>query len=144
MKSRIAFVVCVLLIVGWASSALTSETPPASWPAPAATTVAEVPVTATVSESITAERRLKWRERRAMGLTIKNVRRILKEMDAQGELEGKDSSVLAVEVLTQLVEEKPQAFQELRAGDWEDFFDMVLAWLEKLIPLIILLINLFS
>lgn len=135
--------VCLAFVVLIGPLAYGAETSPAGWLTPTATTVASVPVTATVG-TVTAERRLKWRQRRAMGLTVKNVRRILKELDANGELEGKDSAVLAVEVLTQLVEEKPQAFQELQAGDWETFLDAILDFLERLIPLIITLIGLFS
>ena len=139
MKSRIAFVVCVLLIVGWASFSTAAEPPPpAGWATP---TVATVPVSVVVA-STEVEGRLKWKQRRALGVTVKNVRRILKEMDANGELEGKGSSVLAVEVLTQLVEEKPQAFQEIGERDWEAILEAVIAFLEKLIPLIIMFLGL--
>ncbi len=87
------------------------------------------------------------RERRAMGLTVRNVRKTLAEMQKAGELEGKDSTTLAVEVLDRLLAENPAAFQsaiQVAGADWPAFFEQLIAFLEKLIPLIIKLISLFS
>jgi len=86
-------------------------------------------------------------ERRRMGLTFRNVVRVLQEMKADGRLteysyvddDGRtivDVSSLAVGVAGQLSDEKP--------GDWSDIdWDAVLAFLEKLIELILKFLPLF-
>ncbi len=79
------------------------------------------------------------RERRAMGLTLRNVRKTLAEMQKAGELEDKDSATIAVEVLDRLIGDNPAAFQNA-AIDW----DRILEFLERLIPLILKIIALFS
>ncbi len=88
-----------------------------------------------------------WKQRRAMGVTFRNIRKILGEMQQAGELEGKDSATLAVEVLDRLVTDNPAEFQsamQVAGADWPAFFDALIALIEKLIPLIIKLISLFS
>ncbi len=82
---------------------------------------------------------LGFRQRRAMGLTFRGVRTILKEMRDAGELEGKSNSQLAVEVLDKALDQKPEAFAN-PAIDW----DAIMAFLEKLIPLILKIISLFT
>jgi len=84
-------------------------------------------------------RGLTFRQRRELGLTFRNVRRLLAEKQKAGELEGRDTAELAVEVFNDLVTENPQAFSD-PSLDW----DAILAFLEKLIPLIMQLISLFS
>jgi hypothetical protein len=82
---------------------------------------------------------LGFRQRRAMGLTFRGVRTILKEMDAAGELEGKTNAQLAAEVLSRAVDQKPEAFGD-PAIDW----DAILVFIEKLISLILKIISLFA
>ena len=78
------------------------------------------------------------KQRRGMGLTVANVRKILVEKQAAGELDGKTVEELSVEVLGQLVAENPKAFADPKI-DW----DALIAFLEKLIPLIMKIIALF-
>lgn len=78
------------------------------------------------------------RQRRAMGLTFKNVMGLLKEMNADGDLEDKTMPELAVEVLHNLVDGQPAAFKDPEI-DW----DSLLAFLEKLIPLIVKILGWF-
>jgi len=95
---------------------------------------------------------LPWKHRREMGLTFRNIREVLREKQAAGELEGKDRTVVATEIAEQLLEENPGAFQAAiedatkanPAFDWTDFMETVIALIERLIPLIMTLISLFS
>lgn len=82
---------------------------------------------------------LTLRQRRAMGLTFRNIKTVLEKKQAAGEIEGKDASTLAVEVFDELVDANPQAF-----GDPGIDWDRILEFLEKLIPLILKIIALFS
>lgn len=97
--------------------------------------------------------RLRWIERRRLGLTVKNVRKALEELKAEGKLaayvettedgarEIKVSS-LAVAVADKLASERPEAW-----GDNIDW-DQVLAWIEQIIELLIkylpLILDLFT
>ena len=80
------------------------------------------------------------RQRREMGLTLRNVTRIVKELDEAGEI-TEDTTVeeAAVMVLSVLVEDTPAAFQD-PAIDWE----AILAFLERLLPLILQIIAIFT
>ncbi len=79
------------------------------------------------------------RQRREMGLTIRNVKGLLDEMKADGDLEGKTNAELAVEVLDNLLDGKPSAFKDPEI-DW----DQLLAFIERLVSLILKLIGLFT
>ena len=82
---------------------------------------------------------LTFRQRREMGITYRNIRRILLEKQNQGELEGKTSAVLAVEVCNQLIAENPQAFQDLGADwDWDAIMELVMKILEWVMTIIAL------
>ena len=84
---------------------------------------------------------LTWKQRREMGLTIRNIRRVMAEMQQKGELVGKSRDIVAAEVMERLVTENPKAFYD--AGvDWD--WDAILAFIERMIPLIMTLISLFS
>ena len=96
----------------------------------------EVPLKPTPA---TAVPKLSIRERRAMGLTFRNVRKQLSVMKKAGELEGKDVSTISVEVLNRLVQDNPKAFSNPKL-DW----DNILSFLEKLIPLILKIMMLFG
>ena len=79
------------------------------------------------------------RQRRAMGLSFRDVRKLLEEMGADGDLGEKTNAELAVEVLGNAVNARPAVFRDA-AIDW----DKLLAFLEKLIPLILKIIALFG
>jgi len=92
--------------------------------------MSEVPVTQVST-------RISIRERRQLGLTFRNVRRVVKEMDAAGELDRDNPDGIAVQVLERLIQEKPAEFQKVTADrDWASFFDAFLAFLEKILPII--------
>lgn len=82
---------------------------------------------------------LTLRQRRAMGLTYKNIKTIVERKQAAGELKDIDACCLAVEIAEELFDGNPQAFAD-PALDW----DAILEFLEKLIPFILKIIALFS
>lgn len=80
------------------------------------------------------------RERRAMGGTFRNVRRIMRDMQNEGEdLSDYSAETLALEVRKRLQVENPQAFSDAGAKlgefDWDNFME----WLIGLIQLIMAL-----
>lgn len=81
------------------------------------------------------------RQRRDMGLTFGNVRRVLSELQADESACFDDCCIeeLAVMVAERVVTENPAAFQDPQL-DW----DAILAFIERLIPLIMTIISLFS
>lgn len=115
---------------------------------PLAVLAASQPATSTAAAA-TAPRGpiLRILKRRRIGLTFRNVVRVLQEMKADGRLadyayvdeDGRtvvDVSSLAVGVASQLADEKP--------GDWSDIdWDAILAFLERLIELILKFLPLF-
>ncbi len=110
-------------------------------------TVATVPVSATVEEGEAepeeVSRRFLRKQRRAMGATFGNVFRIMREMDAAGELEGKESSIVAIEVFERLMDEAPEAFEQSPGIDpdtWARILELIMQLLEILVPI---LINIF-
>ena len=82
---------------------------------------------------------LTLRQRRAMGLTYKNIKTIVERKQVAGELADIDACCLAVEIADELFDGNPQAFAD-PALDW----DAILEFLEKLIPFILKIIALFS
>ena len=85
------------------------------------------------------EGRLGFLERRRLGLTIHELRPLVKTMLDDGRISRDNPSAAAAEVMSELLESNPQ-WAENPKIDW----DAVLEFLEKLIPLIIMLIELFS
>ncbi len=109
---------------------------------------AQVPVTVTVAadEATPALAVTKFREgptrkqRREAGATFGNVRRLLRDMQNSGvDLSSYTAAELSIEVGNQLMGENPKAFADPEFN-WEGF----LAFLERLIPLIMTFIGLFS
>lgn len=124
------FAVPALGAEGWA---VPDGTPPPS-PVPAMDATPANP-----AHVIDASKRLTFKQRRALGLTFRNVRVKMTEMADAGELEGLSQSEMAAEVLNRIVADNPQAFRD-PAIDW----DALLEFLERLIPIILQLISLFS
>ena len=82
---------------------------------------------------------LTFRQRRAMGLTVRNIARATRELASAGELNKDTPKDEAAElVLERLVMDNPKAFADPTL-DW----DAVLAFIERLIPLIMTIIALF-
>ncbi len=82
---------------------------------------------------------LSRKQRRDMGLSIRNIRRVTAELHKTGELQDMTREEVSAAVLDQLMSESPAAFQDA-AIDW----DNLLAFIERLIPLILKLIALFG
>jgi hypothetical protein len=75
-------------------------------------------------------------QRRRLGVTFVNVARIVREMDAAGELDRDQPDGIALQVLARLQAENPEEFAKVMADrDWASFFDALLAFLEKMIPI---------
>jgi hypothetical protein len=79
------------------------------------------------------------RKRRELGLTVKNIREVTKRLKDSGELDGLDNAAIAAAVLDEIVQANPQLAQD-PGVDW----DSILAFIERLLPLILKLIDLFS
>lgn len=110
------------------------------------TTVVRVPAEAKELTPCQLRKGLSRKERREVGATLRNVRRILGELQAADPVgfEQSSSEELALDVVGILMAENPQAFQTAMADrDWEEFFEWLIAFLEKLIPLIIQIITIF-
>ncbi len=139
-----AFALCVTM--GLVSSAVESADQPGR------TTWARAPVTVAVAATVAADEATpalavtKFREgptrkqRREAGATFGNVRRLLRDMQNSGvDLSSYTAAELSIEVGNQLMGENPKAFADPEFN-WEGF----LAFLERLIPLIMTFIGLFS
>jgi len=84
-------------------------------------------------------------ERRRLGLTLVNVARVLKHLEASGEIQkGQDTATIAAAVANRLVEEKPEEFKAAAGRDWQAFFEAVIAFLEKFIPMLLTILGLFG
>ena len=83
---------------------------------------------------------LPWIQRRRMGVTPLNMARVAKQLQKNNEdfHEWSDEEISAA-IINELLNENPQAFKELTAMDW----DGLLAFIEKLIPLILQIIAMF-
>ena len=88
----------------------------------------------------TTGRGLTLRQRRAMGLTVRNMARAARELAADGSID-KDTprEDVAELVLEKIVTENPKAFAD-PGVDW----DAILAFIEKLLPLILAIISMFG
>lgn len=84
------------------------------------------------------------KERRAMGITLRNIRLKLKEMRAAGELEDVDQSEVAAMVLDRLLAENPKAFAAANPTGDDAFFERLLAFIERILPLILRIMALFG
>ncbi len=110
---------------------------------PAGISVADTPTLApTVSVELKAAAKdlaarpgLTIKQRRAMGITFKSLRKEVRAMHDAGELEGKTRAQISVEVMDRLVRANPKAFAD-PAIDW----DSALAWIEKLISILMFLL----
>ena len=74
-----------------------------------------------------------------MGLTFGNILRIVRDMKTTGQIGAVDpgEAMIAVLVLDRLVGERPEAFRDAQI-DW----DALIEFLERLIPLILRIIDL--
>jgi len=80
------------------------------------------------------------RQRRKLGITFRNIRRVASDLKKAGELSD-DKAVAAAQVLQALTQENPKAFQQ-EAGsiDWDallDFIERLLELILKFLPLFV-------
>lgn len=88
---------------------------------------------------VEAQRGLSFVQRRRMGATILNARRIAKRLKAEGVLaEGKAER--AQQIAEELCIEAPSEAEvcAMEYGTWEEFFQALAAFIEKMMPLILL------
>lgn len=90
-----------------------------------------------------ADERLGVIERRRLGLTITTLAPLVKSLRDEGQLTG-EPAVDAVLLAQVLMAQKPKEFAEAAGRDWQAFFDVLIAFLEKLLPIILQLIDLFT
>ena len=77
--------------------------------------------------------------RRKLGLTFKNIRRATKALYQAGELEDMSRSEIAAAVLDKITSENPKVYADPTL-DWDALLDFI----ERLIPIILRLIELFA
>ena len=80
------------------------------------------------------------RQRRALGVTFRNIRRVASELKKAGELSD-DPAIASAQVLKVLTEENPKAFEEEAAAiNWDallDFIERLLELILKFLPLFV-------
>lgn len=88
--------------------------------------------------------RMSRKERRELGLTVRSVWQACRQLKAEDAFQRGDRHGNAALVLGQLVEENKPAYRKCRGTfgddddgerDWAAFFEALIAFLEKLIPL---------
>lgn len=90
-------------------------------------------------EMVEARRELSFMQRRRMGATIVNARRIAKRLKAEGVL-SEDRDERAAQIAEALCIEAPAEAEvcAVEYGTWEDFFKALASFLETIMPLIML------
>ena len=83
-------------------------------------------------------------ERRKLGLTFGNALRVARKLHAEGALVTDDPQMAAAQVAAAMVAENPAAFQAAAGADWGTFFEQLIAFFEKIMPLILKLIEIFG
>jgi len=84
-------------------------------------------------------------ERRKLGMTFANALRVARKLHAEGTLVTDDPETAAAQVAAAIVAENPVAFQStVGERDWSEFFAQLIAFFEKMMPLILKLIEIFS
>ncbi|MFO7904519.1 MAG: hypothetical protein R6U98_17785 [Pirellulaceae bacterium] len=124
---------------GWAPAAMgaAAAEAPAEDVTPA-TETGDGDVAARLAEARKATR-LNWRQRRAMGLTFSNLRKVTAELNEAGELEGLSRSGQAMAVFNELVDDNPQMYLQPGID-----IDAIIQFIEAILPLILTIIDLFS
>ena len=70
------------------------------------------------------------RERRKLGVTLRNAVRIARELKRDGEAVNADAIAMV------MVEDNPAAFVQAGERDWESFFAALVKFLEAIMPII--------
>lgn len=88
---------------------------------------------------VAARSRLTIKQRRAMNITIPNIMRKMVAMHKDGSLAGKDTGLVAIDILDQLVTDNPKAFAD-PALDW----DAVMEWVEYIVKILLAIMMFLS
>lgn len=86
-------------------------------------------------------------QRRKLGLTFENALRVAKKLHQEGTLVTDDAQTATAQVAAAMVAENPETFKAAASEDgrdWEQFFNALVSFLEKLMPLILQLIEIFG
>lgn len=118
----------ILLIVAWPSLAAEPQT----------ITIPATAVVAPAADTPGIGNRIGLIERRRLGLTTANMVRAARELKTEGAWPA-DAKAQSQAILAKLIDENPDAYL-VPAIDW----DGLLAFIERLIPLILKLIELFG
>ena len=139
MNDRLKMVLLCAVVIGFSGlfAAVGQDGPPATTAAVEAVAVAAAPAPAT--EPAGAPVGLTIKQRRELGLTLNNLIRVTKQLKRDKKLEGLTHDQIAVVVAEQLVVENPKAAADATI-DW----DAIIAFIERLIPLIMKIIALFT
>ncbi len=89
----------------------------------------------------TGRRELSLAHRRRLGIGIIPARRIARRLDADGLLIRGDRRAMAEQIAAAFVAEDQVTFEACRVEDgrdWESFFEALIAFIEKFIPLILM------
>ena len=80
------------------------------------------------------------KDRRAAGVTIRNVSIKLRELQAEGALEYMDNAEASAEVLWRIQNDNPAAFKAVaeKSGDFQSFLSALIAFLEKILPFLLM------
>ena len=79
------------------------------------------------------------KKRRKLGLTFNSIRKTVRKLKSNGDLEGLDNAAIAAAVMEKLAADNPKLLG-IKDFDW----DALLAFIEKLLPIILQLIAIFG
>ena len=82
---------------------------------------------------------MRWKQRRKLGFTVRNLIKATKELKAAGELDGLGQSEISAAVLTKMIEGNTELLSDA-SFDWES----ILSFIERIMPLILKLIAIFG
>ena len=130
----------VILIVLLSAMTLMAAPPTNDWNTVVAVVAADkAEVKEAPAEDPQGTIRLTFRERRKLGLTIRNIRKAVAELKESGDLDRQDVAGTSAQVLEKLVKSNPQAVEDaVGERDWASFLDALLSFIEKLMPIILL------
>ena len=139
--TTISLALCLLLVAATAVGQNWADDPPdkdsarpavAGEPTLAPTVSVELKAAA---KDLAGREGLTFKQRRALGITFRNIRKEFSEMSEAGELEGKTQSVVAREIMERLVRSNPTAFADPTIN-----FDAVMAWVEWFLSILLYLL----
>jgi len=139
----VAIGIVILGVILGAAVARGAEAPQPHWGTPpvAQDVTPGVPITVAGADVTVAKFRKgpSRRERKAMGLTVRNVGRIIGELQTAGEInENSTVAEVTLAVAAQLRIDNPTAFNPPPGMDWQEWLEIILAILERLVEIFLL------